>query len=152
MSDEAYVANGELAEVIEVSEKHFIAKLTSPERIVRIPRGKSQDSQEDGDGADSDKPATGCSWDLAYGISVHKSQGSEWPLVIVLLDEYPGARMVCDRSWVYTAISRARSKCVLIGRKATAGRFCRQQKMQRRKTFLRELICRKSAEQVLVDL
>jgi len=149
---EVYVANGEQARVIDVAEKMVIAELSSPKRTVKIPRGKSQDSQEDGDGVDSDKPATGCSWDLAYGISVHKSQGSEWPLVIVLIDEYPGARMVCDRSWIYTAISRARDKCVLIGKKATADRFCRQQKMNRRKTFLRELIHLKSAERVLVEL
>lgn len=151
---EVYIANGEQARVIAVEEKLVIAELSSPKRTVKIPRGKSHDSQDDsGDGDNSDKPAaTGCSWDLAYGISSHKSQGSEWPLVIVLIDEYPGARMVCDRGWLYTSISRAKQKCILIGKKATADRFCKTQKMGKRKTFLRELIHLKQAERILVDL
>lgn len=138
---EVYVANGELAEVLEVEEKIVIAKLSSPDRVVKIPRGK-------GDGESS----TGCSWELGYALSVHKSQGSEFTITIVLVDEYPGARMVCDRSWVYTAISRAKEKCVLIGQKRTVDRFCRVQKMNRRKTFLAEQVLRMGAERILVEM
>lgn len=134
--NEAYVANGELAEVIEIEEKSMIAKLTSPHRVIRIPRGKSQESEGDDDKAAS----TGCSWDLAYGLSVHRAQGSEWPVVITLIDEYPGARRICDRSWIYTALSRAKEKQVLIGRKATADAMCRRLNITKRKTFLRELV------------
>ena len=150
--NECYCANGEQARVIDVQEKMIIAELSNPKRTVKIPRGKSHDSQDDGDGDNSDKTVTGCSWDLAYAISVHKSQGSEWPWVIVMIDEYPGARMICDRSWIYTAISRAKDRCILIGKKATADRFCRQQKMNQRKTFLRERIHLLSAERILVEL
>lgn len=134
---EVYVANGELAEVVEASVKWTVAKLTNPDRLIRIPRGQSNSAESE---SNSDKPQTGCAWDLGYALSCHKSQGSEWPIVLVVIDEYPGARMVCDRAWVYTAISRAKERCYLIGKLETAYRFCRTTKMDSRKTFLAETI------------
>lgn len=93
------------------------------------------------DDDDEEKQAGAISnWDLGYALSVHKSQGSEWPIVIVALDSYAGARMICDRSWIYTAISRARHKCYLVGESELAERFCRVQKINQRKTFLKDLI------------
>ena len=79
----------------------------------------------------------------SFAITVHKSQGSEWPCVIVLLD--PSAHSVCDRSWLYTAISRAKMRCILMGDKMTADRFCRKASVNQRKTFLAEQIARESA-------
>lgn len=155
---ECYVANGELAEIVDVADKLVVARLSNPARTIKIPRGRSQDqgSQDGGngvdDGSDSDKSSTGCSWDLGYALSVHKSQGSEWPIVIVMVDEYPGARMICSKEWLYTAISRAKQRCCLIGKKATADRFCRTTAIRKRKTFLRELIALKTAERILVEL
>lgn len=142
---EVYVANGELAEVVAVEEKRIVAKLTSPDRTIVIPRG-SQVSGDDSSSSDDDTPATGCNWDLGYALSCHRCQGSEWPIAIVLVDEYPGARMICDRSWIYTAISRAKKLCVLVGKLGTAHRFAREQKIDLRKTFLRELIEREREE------
>jgi exodeoxyribonuclease V alpha subunit len=129
----AYVANGEIGRVVLVWPKRLLIKLESPDRLVLVPRGKSD--EENGDG-----PNTGCSWDLAYAISCHKSQGSEWPVAIVMLDEYPGAMRVADRAWLYTAISRAKKLCLLIGKKATADAMCRRTNIESRKTFLRELL------------
>lgn len=153
---EVFVANGELGEVLQVGEKSMMVKVRSPERIISIPRGKpsDQDSQgEGGDGVDSDKPSsTGCSWDLGFALSVHKGQGSEWPWVIVLIDEYPGARMICTREWNYTAISRAKLRCVLIGKKSVIDAGCRKVAIGKRKTFLRELILKKRAERMLSEL
>lgn len=142
--DEAYVANGEIGCVAQIEPKCLIVELESPRRTIRVPLGKA--SNDDGD---EDKSNTGCSWDLAYGLSVHKSQGSEFPFVIVMLDEYPGARMVCSREWLYTAISRAKQKCILLGKKATADAMCRRVSIGKRKTFLRELLQLKAAELVL---
>lgn len=139
--DEVYVANGELAEVLDVSEKLTIAELSSPYRVIKIPRGKATESDDcDAPLDDDSKTNTGCSWELGYCLSTHKAQGSEFKWAIVLGDDYPGARMVCDRSWLYTSISRAKSKCVLIGRRATFDAMCRKQFMADRKTLLRERI------------
>ncbi len=132
-----YVANGELGEVVRVEPKYLEVKLTSPERFIRVPRGGGQADEE---ASDDDATGTGCNWDLAYGLSVHKSQGSEWPVVIVMLDDYPGAKKICDRAWIYTAISRAKQACYLVGQKATADKFCRQNNIAKRKTFLKEAI------------
>ena len=145
MSDsESYIANGELGEVIAVEEKYIVAKLDNPERIIRIPIGKqreeSEDSDQGGDGGNSDKSSTGCNFELGYAISCHRSQGSEWPLTIVMLDEYGGARMVCSREWIYTAVSRAKKLCLLIGKMQTAHGFTRRLALGKRKTFLAQLI------------
>lgn len=135
-----YVANGELAEVIKVEDKRIHAKLDSPSREVAIPRGKQTDG------------GTGTNWELGYALSVHRSQGSEWPVVICVIDEYPGARMVCSREWMYTAISRAKHKCYLVGKKSTADKFCKKVALGKRKTFLAELIGLNSAERELAGL
>jgi exodeoxyribonuclease V alpha subunit len=121
---EVYVANGEIGRVLEIEPKLMHVALESPERTVKVRMG-----------ADG-----GCSWDLAFALSCHKSQGSGFPVVIVILDNSPGARMLVDRSWVYTAISRAEKVCLLIGDIDVAYRACRNMKIQDRKTFLAEII------------
>jgi exodeoxyribonuclease V alpha subunit len=50
---------------------------------------------------------------LAYAITVHKSQGSEYPVVIIpLVSQH---RMLLQRNLLYTAITRAKKFCVLVG-------------------------------------
>ena len=133
------IANGEQGLVVEVREKLTVVRFPNPDRLVKIPRGK-QEADSDGKPGDDDASGTGCDLDLAYAISVHKAQGSEWPIVIVALDEYPGAQRVCDRAWLYTAISRAKRACFLAGKLSTAHAMCRRNSIVRRKTFLKELI------------
>lgn len=134
--EECYVANGELGEVIEADAKHMVVRLTSPDRLVFVPRG-------DGDGH-------GCSWDLGYALSCHRCQGSEWPYVAVVLDDSPAAKRVCDRSWIYTAISRAKSECFLVGNLEVAYSMCGRQSLHKRKTLLTEQINREMSR-LLVD-
>jgi exodeoxyribonuclease V alpha subunit len=50
---------------------------------------------------------------LAYAISVHKSQGSEFPAVVLPI--VPAHYLMLQRNLFYTAITRARSLCVLVG-------------------------------------
>ena len=47
--------------------------------------------------------------ELAYAVTIHKSQGSEYPAVIMPM--YPGPRMLMNRNLLYTAVTRAK-KCV----------------------------------------
>lgn len=52
--------------------------------------------------------------ELAYAITVHKYQGSEAPVVIIPIHNSLGLN-VPQRNWLYTAISRAQNKCLLVG-------------------------------------
>ena len=129
-----YCANGEQAKVLSVFPRYTVARLWLPDRIIRIPKG---DSYTNEDGEDEE---TGCNWDLAYALSVHKSQGSQWPVVITLADAYPGARMLCDRCWLYTALSRAETLAVTIGQREVLDGMCSKSHIWNRKTFLKESI------------
>lgn len=54
--------------------------------------------------------------DLAYAVTVHKSQGSEFDAVIMPM--YPCAPMLQNRSLFYTAVTRAKKLVVLVGRES----------------------------------
>ena len=71
-------------------------------------------------------------------MTVHKAQGSEWPVVIVMIDK--NARLVASREWAYTALSRASQLTILIGQRAVLDRQCRVVSLPRRRTFLKELL------------
>lgn len=72
---------------------------------------------------------------LAYAISVHKSQGSEFPVVImpVLMQHY----MMLQRNLIYTGITRGKKLVILIGTKKALSIGIKNDKTQRRYTYLR---------------
>ena len=51
--------------------------------------------------------------ELAYAVTIHKSQGSEYPAVVIPL--LTGPRMLMNRNLLYTAVTRARSCVTLVG-------------------------------------
>lgn len=71
---------------------------------------------------------------LAYAISVHKSQGAEFPVVVMPLvtQHY----LMLQRNLLYTAITRARKLCVLVGSKRAIGIAVRNNKVAQRYTAL----------------
>lgn len=148
LGGEVYVANGDQGRVLAVGPQVAVARFTVPDRTIKIHLGKAQDAgdaaadpdDDSGHSEASQRTGTGCDFALAYAITCHKSQGSEWPCVIVMVDDSPGARRLCSREHVYTAISRARQLCITIGKRATLLQQCRKVSLDRRKTFLRELL------------
>ena len=52
--------------------------------------------------------------ELAYAITIHKSQGSEYPVIIVPMYSCPP--MLMTRNLLYTAVTRAKSMVILVGR------------------------------------
>jgi exodeoxyribonuclease V alpha subunit len=56
---------------------------------------------------------------LAYAITVHKSQGSEYPAVVVLL--LPQHYMLLQRNVLYTAITRGRRLVIIVGDQKAVG-------------------------------
>lgn len=142
------VANGEFGEVLEVEPKKTVVKFFDPDRVCEVSRAAvpaKSDKADSGDagGESEDDGGSGCDLDLAYAVTCHKCQGSEFDYVIVGLDEYPGATGkygICKREWTYTAISRAKIACYLVGLRSTAKTQCDETALTKRKTFLRELI------------
>lgn len=73
---------------------------------------------------------------LAYAISIHKSQGSEYPVVIVPL--LKAHFMMLQRNLLYTAITRGRKKVFLVGEPAAYAMAVRNSESKLRLTHLRE--------------
>jgi exodeoxyribonuclease-5/exodeoxyribonuclease V alpha subunit len=134
---DVYLANGEIGVVLAVEPGTTFARFEDPRRDIRIPMARARES--DGESVDADA-GTGADFDLAYAITCHKSQGSEFPCVIILADGSPGAVRVCSREWLYTAVSRATRLCVTIGKKGVLDMMPRRPALQKRKTFLAELL------------
>ncbi len=94
-----------------------------PERLVEIPRD------------DLDLM-------LAWALTVHKSQGSEWPWVIVPIHEEQGDFVVSAQHF-YTAISRARDGCVVVGQRSWMDRIAANHRDDKRSTRLAKLLERR---------
>lgn len=90
------IFNGDIGVIEEIDEKHECMSIWFDDRLVEYPF----DSLED--------------LELAYAITVHKSQGSEYPVVIVPM--YACAPMLLTRNLLYTAVTRARRMVILVGR------------------------------------
>lgn len=76
---------------------------------------------------------------LAYAITIHKSQGSEFDAVVIPL--VPGAPMIITRNLLYTAITRAKKVVVLIGPKQHLARMIYNNFTNKRFTLLKNFIC-----------
>ena len=72
----------------------------------------------------------------AYAVTIHKSQGSEYPVVILPI--LPGPRMLMSRNLLYTGITRAKECVIIIGSSETVGSMISQDMIQRRYTSLNE--------------
>ena len=77
--------------------------------------------------------------DLAYAITVHKSQGSEYPVVI--LPMYYCAPQLMIRNLFYTAVTRAKGMLILVGRPDIPGRMVENNREIKRYTTLKNRIC-----------
>jgi len=67
---------------------------------------------------------------LAYAISVHKSQGSQYPAVILPI--HPGHYLMLRRNLLYTAITRAERVCIMVGTRAALAQAVRNEEERQR--------------------
>lgn len=74
----------------------------------------------------------------AYAMSTHKSQGSSAKAVIVLIDHMHG--FMLSRNLLYTAVTRARERLVIVGDADTIMRGVRVEENMRRNTWLKEML------------
>ena len=91
------------------------------------------------DGRRIDVPASAVRWlRPAYAISVHRSQGCELPVVVIPVHNAYGGML--SRNLLYTAITRAKTACVLVGQPEAVARAARRADAFQRHTRLGELV------------
>ena len=117
---EKEVFNGDIGRVIRIEGK--TAVVAYPERmegdVVSYTQGELEELQ------------------LAYAMSVHKSQGSEYPIVILLM--VPSHYIMLQRNLLYTAITRAKQQVLVVGSRASVYTAVTNDKTRRRYSLLAE--------------
>lgn len=73
---------------------------------------------------------------LAYAVSIHKSQGSEYPVVIIPL--LKSHFMMLQRNLIYTAVTRGRKKAIIVGDPTAFAMAVRNSESKTRQTLLKE--------------
>lgn len=121
---EDFVANGEIGKVIAVRDSVIHVRFDSPARTVRV----------SGEWLGA--------FDLAYAVTTHKSQGSAWPVVIVMADDSFAADRVTSWEHHRTSWSRMRKLVISIGNIEAVHRQCRRSALAGRKTFLPAMVKR----------
>ena len=114
------VYNGDIGQIADISGK--TVKVWYPERpdgeYVTYGEGETDELQ------------------LAYAMSVHKSQGSEYARVVLAL--VPGHYIMLQRNLLYTAVTRAREKVELVGTKTALQTAVANDRTRRRYSLLKE--------------
>ncbi len=88
--------------------------------------------------------------ELAYAITVHKSQGCEFEAVIIpLLGSFD---KLCYRNLLYTAVTRAKRLLIIIGSEDDIARMVENNKRTRRYTCLKNMLAEGSAESVISEV
>jgi len=114
---ETYVVNGDLCQIEEIEKKKIIAKFFDPDRIVVLSKTDNQLL-------------------LAYVITCHRCQGSESPVVVIPV--HGSFNFFVTRSWIYTAISRAKELCITVGQFSAINRAIQNEVSDSRITKLQE--------------
>ncbi len=116
------IINGDIGYVrdIDARDRTITVAFENPERVVQVPLHQND-------------------LELAYAITCHKFQGSEARIIVVPIHRSFGP-LIMQRNWLYTAVSRAREVCVLVGQREEVPQIIRRNHQQRRFTRLQELL------------
>ena len=100
-------------------------------------RGSLLVEQEDGDEIEVPRSSLG-TLESAFAMTVHKAQGTEVPVLVLPVSS--AHRFLLDRKLLYTAVTRARKLCVLVGETEALGRAAAGTGREPRITRLRQLL------------
>ena len=114
------IFNGDIGTVEEIFESEGYMSILFDDRRVQYEFGLLEDLEH------------------AYAITVHKSQGSEYPIVIIPM--YSAAQMLLTRNLLYTAITRAQSMVIIVGREDVVAEMVANNRQSMRYTGLEELL------------
>lgn len=91
------IFNGDIGDILSIDTKNRYMEISFDERVVRYEFSLLEDVEH------------------AYAITVHKSQGSEYPIVIIPM--YSAPPMLLTRNLLYTAVTRGQRMVILVGRR-----------------------------------
>ena len=114
------VFNGDIGIVREVDARNGMISIRFDDRTARYDLDQARQLEE------------------AYAITVHKSQGSEFPAVILAVGDTP--RKLCYRNLLYTAVTRARSLLIIAGSEDIISLMVNNDRKMFRYTGLTELL------------
>lgn len=114
------IFNGDIGKIISIDKHHHCAVIDFDGRIAPYPFQMLSNLE------------------LAYAITVHKSQGSEFDVVILpILDAF---KKLCDRNLLYTAVTRARKLLIIVGSKNEVLKMSENVKKNKRYTCLKKML------------
>lgn len=116
------IFNGDIGKILEIDRTAGILIIDFDGRIVKYPRESVENLE------------------LAYAITVHKSQGCEFPIVIIPLLSDKSFNPLYFRNLLYTAVTRAKKMLIIVGRERDVYQMVDNNYKTFRETCLRELI------------
>ena len=114
------IFNGEIGTITEISRKSRIIKVQFDDKVASYDFDFAPDL------------------DLAYATTVHKSQGNEFDAVVMPL--YRGSPMLCYRTLLYTAVTRAKKLLIIVGSRDTVETMVKNDRKNRRYSGLRSFL------------
>ena len=114
------VFNGDLGTILEIDRRASTITVRLDDRIAVY------------------ESETAAELDLAYAMTVHKSQGNEFPAVVIPM--FRGAPQLAYRNLLYTAVTRAKSLLILVGTPETVRTMVENDRKTRRYTGLYNLL------------
>ena len=114
---EVAIFNGNMGHIVDLDNESMIVRLQDVGHVI-IPRDSWNDLS------------------LAYACTCHKLQGSQAQYVIISLDS--GSYPLLMREWLYTAITRARKYCILVGQPKAINLATRVSNIKIKQTWLRD--------------
>lgn len=116
------IVNGDMGFVknIDMEEKKITVAFSYPDRIVELPLYDNK-------------------LELAYCVSCHRYQGSESDIIIMPIHSCLGT-FIPNRNWIYTAISRAKKICILVGDILELSEMIRRNRQNKRFTNLQRFL------------
>jgi exodeoxyribonuclease V alpha subunit len=114
--------NGDIGYVLEIDSRArtLTVSFENPERVVELPLLDNN-------------------LELAYAVTVHKYQGSEAPIIVIPIHRAFGPFLM-QRNLLYTAVSRARRVCILVGQRDEIPKIIGRNQQQRRFTRLKAML------------
>ncbi len=123
------ISNGDVGKVTSVMDDWDRAKKDSPVLVAKMGNRVIEYTKKDI-----------YNLTLAYAISGHKSQGSEYSHAIIVIPDHYFSLM--DRFWLYTLITRCKKKAYLLGNENVIKKIVKNRRSHERKTLLKEQMWR----------